>query len=168
MENLGLDAKLLVAQLVNFAIFFFVFQKFISKPFLSYLKKQKEEDHMRAKMAEELETRQETLAAQDKKLEQERKKTLQDAIEESKKAAETVKQEIIAAAKKEAEEIVKKAHAQIEDERQTMYKDVRKQVATVSSLVVEKALTDYLTRDAQEAVTKNIITHIPEDMKLEN
>ncbi len=168
MENLGLDAKLLVAQLVNFAIFFFVFQKFISKPFLSYLKKQKEEDQMRDKMAQELETRQETLAAQDKKLEHERKQTLHAAIEQSKKDAEMVKQEIIATAKKEAAEIVAKAREQIEDEKQSMYKDIRKQVASVSSLVIEKALRDYLNNDAQQAVTKNIISHIPEDMKLEN
>lgn len=168
MENLGLDAKLLTAQLINFAIFFFVFRKFISKPFLAYLKKQKEEDHLRAKMAEELESRQATLAAKDKELEHERKKALQEAIEQSKKEAESVKQEILANAKKEAAEIITKAHQQISDDREQMYKDIRKQVASISSMVIEKALKDYLTQDAQQAVTKNIITHIPEDMKLEN
>ncbi len=168
MENLGIDAKLLITQIVNFGIFFFVFQKFISKPFLKYLHKQKEEEQLRKKMAEELETRQATLTAQDKEMEQERKRVLHDAIAQSKKEAELIKQEMILAAKKEAEEIIKKAHEQIQDERVQMNKDVRRQVASISNLVVEKALNEYLTRDAQIAVTKNIITHIPEDMKLEN
>ncbi len=168
MENLGLDAKLLLAQLINFAIFFFVFQKFISKPFLRYLNKQKEEDQLRAQMAEELENRQATIAAKDIELEKDRKKALHEAIEQSKKDAEQVKQEIIAHAKKEAEDILKKAQTQLADDRERMYKDMRRQVASVSSMVIEKALRNFLTKDAQETVTKNIITHIPEDMKLEN
>lgn len=44
MEALGLDAKLLIAQIVNFVIFYFIFQKFVAKPLLEYIKKQKVEE----------------------------------------------------------------------------------------------------------------------------
>ena len=168
MENLGLDSKLLIAQLVNFGIFFFVFQKFISKPFLKYLKNQKEQDALKEKMSKELAERQSVLDEKDKELERERKKVLEAAIVQSKKDAETVKHEILEQAKKDAAGILAKAKADLEDEREKLYKDMRKQIASVSMVVVEKALKNYLTRDAQEAITKNIITYIPEDMKLEN
>lgn len=168
MENLGIDLKLLIAQLINFAIFFFVFQKFISKPFLKYLKKQKEEDKLRETMAEELEKRQDVLEKKDKELERERKKALEAALADSKKQADVVRVEMIDAAKKEAASIVKKAEADIKDEREKLYKEIRQQIVSVSNMVVQKALKNYLTREAQEAITKNIIDHIPEDTKLTN
>ncbi|MFA9288428.1 MAG: hypothetical protein ACEQSA_00930 [Weeksellaceae bacterium] len=168
MENLGIDGKLLFAQLVNFGIFFFVFQRFISKPFLKFLKEQKETEEMRSKMAQELEERQAVLEAKDKEANKKRKDELDKAIAAAKKEAQVVKQEIMAEAKAEAEDLIKKTRTQMAEERETMYKDMRQQIAQVSMMVVEKALTEYLTGDAQEKVTKNIIKHIPDDAKLAN
>lgn len=168
MENLGIDLKLMTAQLVNFAIFFFVFKKFIAEPFMKYLKKAKEEEETRATFAAEIEKRQEKLEEEDKKMNRERKKTLDAALAEGKKEAEAVRKELIEDAKKEAADIVAKGHAQVEDERRELYKNLRKQIAQVSTLVVEKALNEYLTEDAKRSITQNIVKHIPADSKLEN
>jgi F-type H+-transporting ATPase subunit b len=168
MENLGIDTKLIIAQLVNFGIFFFIFQKFISKPFFAYLKKQKEEEETRAEFTTEIEKRKSKLDAEDAKLEKERKKALDKALLDAKQDAEEVKQEIIETARKEAAEIVAKGHVQIAEEKKELYKDLRQQIASVSMIVVEKALREYLTDDAQKKVTQNIVKHIPEDTKLQN
>ncbi len=168
MENLGLDLKLFIAQLVNFAIFFFVFQKFVSKPFLAYLRKQKQEEELREEFAAEIEKRKEKLEAEDAKMEKRRKEALDKALAQAKEDAASVKQEIIETAKKEAAEIVAKGRAQVEEERKELYKDVRQQIASVSMIVVEKALREYLTDDAQKKITQNIVKHIPEDTKLAN
>lgn len=168
MENLGIDLKLMTAQLVNFAIFFFVFKKFIATPFMKYLKKSKEDEETRSTFAAEIEKRKEKLDEEDKKMARERKKTLEAALLESKKEADSVRKELIEDAKKEAAEIVAKGHAQVEDERKELYKDLRKQIAQVSTLVVEKALNEYLTDDAKRSITQNIVKHIPTDSKLEN
>jgi F0F1-type ATP synthase membrane subunit b/b' len=37
MDKFGLDIKLLIAQVTNFAIFFFVFKKFMAKPFAQFV-----------------------------------------------------------------------------------------------------------------------------------
>ncbi len=168
MENLGIDLKLMTAQLVNFAIFFFVFKKFIATPFMNYLKKAKEDEETRATFAAEIEKRQEKLDEEDKKLSRERKKAQDAALIESKKEAETVRKDLIEDAKKEAAEIVAKGHVQVEDERKELYKDLRRQIAQVSTLVVEKALNEYLTDDAKRSITQNIVKHIPADSQLEN
>lgn len=168
MENLGVDVKLLFAQLVNFGIFFFVFHRFISKPFLKFLKEQKETDSLRTKMAEELEARQAKLEAKDKEADKKRKQTLDIAIAQAKKDAGAVRLEIMEEAKKEAEEFIKKTRQQLEDEREQMYKDMRSQIAQVSMMVVEKALKEQLTGDVQKQITKNIMNHIPDDAKLTN
>ena len=168
MENLGIDIKLIIAQAINFGIFLFIFQKFISKPLMVFLKRQKEETEAREEYATEIEHRAKKLEEEDAKLQKERKKILDKAVAQGKLDAETVKLEIINAAKKESEAIIVQSKEQLEEERKELYKDVRKQIASVSMMVVEKALTEYLTEDAQRKVTQNIVKHIPSEAQLEN
>lgn len=162
MENLGIDLKLIIAQIVSFAIFYFIFQRFISKPLLKFLKKQKEDEELRAKLAEELEDRKATLDEEDRKMNQERKKALDIALIQGKKDADIVKQGLIEDAKKQAEMIIKRAKEQVEEEKNELYKDVRKKIAQVSVMLVENALKDYLTIDSQKAITENISKKIPQ------
>ncbi len=167
MENLGIDYKLITAQIVNFALFYIVFQKFISKPFLRMLQSQKKDEELREKLSEELQSRQHSLEEENKKLARERKKILDSAVEAGKIQAETVKNEVIQAAKKESQELITKAKSQLEEERMTLMKDMRQQVAEVSSAVLQKAFEEYLTPEAKKTITQHIINHIPKDTKLE-
>ncbi|PIZ65407.1 hypothetical protein CO051_05270 [Candidatus Roizmanbacteria bacterium CG_4_9_14_0_2_um_filter_39_13] len=162
MENLGIDLKLIIAQIVSFAIFYFIFQRFISKPLLKFLKKQKEDEELRAKLAEELEDRKATLDEKDRKMNEDRKKALDIALIQGKKDAEKVKNELIEDAKKQAEVIITRAKEQVEDKKKDLYKDVRKKIAQVSVMLVESALKDYLTIDSQKAITENISKKIPQ------
>ncbi|MBP9691530.1 ATP synthase F0 subunit B [Candidatus Woesebacteria bacterium] len=167
MENLGIDIKLITAQIASFAIFYFVFSKFISAPLTKYLKAQKEQEELREKLAKDLAERNEKLEKKDREMDRERKKALDKALAEGKKDADVVKLELIEEAKKEAATVVKKARELMEEERERMYKDMRKQIADVSIMMVDKALNEYLTPEAKKAVTKHIISHVPET-KLEN
>lgn len=162
MENLGIDIKLLIAQLVNFAIFFFVFKKFIATPFMTYLKNEKKKDEEKDVMMKKLQEGETVLESKEKEL-LKKAKTEQDAIiAKAKDDAEKVKADIIAQAHKDAENVISKAKEQIEAERQAMQKDLKEQVITVSNLMVNQGLKDYLSDDARRQVTQNIIKHLPE------
>lgn len=162
MENLGIDIKLLTAQLVNFALFFVVFKYFIATPFLNYLKKEKKQDEEKEVMLKKL---QEGEAVLDEKSKEQMKKIKEEReviIAKAKDDAEKVKADLMTQAHKEAEMTVAKAKEQIEAERQAMQKELKDQVLTVSNLMVQKGLEDYLTEDAKKQVTQNIIKHLPE------
>lgn len=161
MENLGIDWKLIVAQMVSFGVFFLVFSKYIANPLNKFLKEKKEQEELREKMAEELETRQAKLDEKDKEFAKKQKQQLEKALAQSKKDAELVKQEIISDAKKEAEKMVKQKEAEMEEEKEKMYQDMRDHVAQVSVMMVDKGLNQYLTPDAKKAVTKYIISNVP-------
>ncbi|MBP9691157.1 ATP synthase F0 subunit B [Candidatus Woesebacteria bacterium] len=167
MENLGIDIKLVIAQMVSFAIFYVVFRKFISTPLLKYLKDQKEQEELREKLALDLAERNEKLEKKDREMDRERKKALDKALVQGKKDADAVRLELIEDAKKEAAIIITKARELMDEEREHMYKEMRKQIADVSIMMVDKALHEYLTPDAKKAVTKHIISHVPET-KIEN
>ena len=161
MENLGIDLKLIIAQIVSFAIFYFIFRRFISTPLLKFLKKQKEDEELRAKLAEELEDRKSVLEEKDRKMNKERRVALDAALAQGKKDAEKVKNELIEDAKKQADAIILRGHDQIEEEKQKLYKEMRKKIAQVSVMLVEGALKDYLSFDAQKAITKNNTNKLP-------
>ena len=44
MENLGIDLKLMIAQSINFLLFFFIVKKFIAKPFTNFLEEEKNKE----------------------------------------------------------------------------------------------------------------------------
>lgn len=165
MENLGIDYRLIIAQLINFAVFFFIFKKFIASPFFSYIKKEKSEEETRQKLLTELEHGEQTLQTKETELEQKMKAERSKIIEEAKKGAEKVKQDMITQAEKEAADIVSKAKEQLEEERNGMHKEMKQQIANLSGIVVRKALGEYLTGDAQKKVTENILRNLPDDAK---
>jgi F-type H+-transporting ATPase subunit b len=162
MENLGIDYKLLAAQLINFALFFFVFSKFIAKPFMNYLKGEQKKEEERAVLLKKLQEGESILETKEKDLLKKSKGERDEIIAQAKEDAEKVKADLIAQAHKDAENMISKAKEQIEAERQAMHKDLKEQVLTVSNLMVQKGLEDFLTEDARRQVTQNIIKHLPE------
>lgn len=162
MENLGIDVKLLIAQLINFGLFFVVFKMFIATPFMTYLKNEKKKDEERDVMTKKLQEGEAVLEGKEKEMIKKAKAERDEIIAKAKEDAEKVKADMIADAQKQAEAEVTKAKEQIEAERQAMYKGLKEQVISVSNLMVQKGLQDYLSEDARKQVTQNVIKHLPE------
>src|SRR3989344_4531891 len=76
MEGLGIDLKLLIAQIINFGLFFYVFKRFLAKPFVSFIDEEKQKEAER-----------ETSLQKAKKLEDELLKKEQQAQEKARKVA---------------------------------------------------------------------------------
>ena len=161
MENLGIDLKLITAQIASFVIFYLVFRKFVSHPLIKFLKKQKEQDELRDELATELEKRKETLDKKDRDMDQKRKKEFERALTLGKEEAKEHKMKLIAEAKKESEGIIIDAREQMEEEKSKMYKQIREKIADVSTLIVKAGLKDYLKPEMQKEATKHILEKIP-------
>jgi F-type H+-transporting ATPase subunit b len=100
MESLGLDIKLLVAQIVNFAILFFVLKKVLYKPLIKVI------DERNKKIDDSLINSQkieETLA----KIEQKEA----DVMDKARQKAKKEREELVALAEAEKAEIIEAAKA---------------------------------------------------------
>jgi len=84
MENLGIDGKLLIAQLINFGIFFLLFAKFISKPFLKFLQQERRNEKDKESLLGKLKKGEEELGLQEKEMRNKIKKERNEIIEKSK------------------------------------------------------------------------------------
>ncbi|MBI1812510.1 F0F1 ATP synthase subunit B [Candidatus Peregrinibacteria bacterium] len=164
LAKLGVDWKLLLAQVVNFSIILGVLSFFIYRPLLNLL------DERRARIAKAMEdakrienqrTEMEAFRLQQmKKIDQEVGAFLQRAKGE----AEVIKKQILDAAKKEAEHALAKGRQQLADERATVFHEVQGTLTSVIVRMTEKILErEFSDQDQKRLVTalqKELPSHL--------
>ncbi|MEK7079103.1 MAG: hypothetical protein AAB929_03455 [Patescibacteria group bacterium] len=160
MENLGVDPKLLIAQLINFGLFFFIFSKFIAKPFLAHVASEKKKDAERSRLNELAVKQDADLVKKEEEMKVRLRKEYDKALLEAKHEAESVKANLMKDAKHEAEEYVSNAQKQMQSDKLAMEGEIKEKIASLSVLLVEQGLREYLTDDMQKGVTKQLLTHL--------
>lgn len=166
MENLGIDTKLIIAQGINFALFFFVFKKFLAKPFSNYVKQEKKKDDERERLLAETIKREEALDKQEGEMKEKVKRESHVLLNEAKQQAAEARQQLIDEATAEATRIREGAHMQIAAEREQLEKDAKEKIVQMSFVIVEKALSDVLTADMKKKVTEAILKNAPQQVTL--
>ena len=161
MENLGIDLKLIIAQIINFFILFIIFKKFISVPFLNFVKEERRKEEEKNKLLKDMEEKSLKLDEQKKMMKQEQNKEMEKMMYSTAQGAEALRQELIKKAEKEAADIVAKGKLQIEDEKAKMDKQMKSQLIDISTMLVEKGLQNYLDEEKKRAVTQNILNSLP-------
>ena len=160
MENLGIDGKLMLAQLINFALFFYLLKKYIAGPFLKFLNQERQNEKEKEALLNRIKKGEEELLEKDRKLNDDMKKQLSLALERAKNDGLKLKESIIAEAKKEALTIKEKAHKEIKEDRDKLYQDVKNKVADLSIIITEKALKEFLDDEAKKKITSHILRNL--------
>ncbi|OGK62386.1 hypothetical protein A2334_02820 [Candidatus Roizmanbacteria bacterium RIFOXYB2_FULL_38_10] len=161
MDKLGVDIKLLVAQLTNFALFFFIFQKFIAKPFLHFIKNEEKKDKERIKFQEEMSNQKELMIKEEAKNKEELNKQVKNILDEAKKEADVIKKSLIEQARKEAADLAQDSKKQLAEEARLMDQSLKRKAADLSVILVKQALKDYLNENAQKDITSQILSRLP-------
>src|SRR3990167_7297238 len=104
MEALGIDLKLLLAQTINFVLFFIIFKKFLYAPFLKFLDMERKNELEKQRLLKDLQEKETGL----EKREQE---VLADARAQALQIMKTAEE----TADKKKKEILKNAHDEIVD-----------------------------------------------------
>lgn len=161
LTQLGVDWKLLLAQLVNFLILLAILYKFLYKPVLKILHDREEKIEKSLKQAEEI---QENL----QKSQEERAQIIKEArdeagkiISESKETAKKLKEELSNEAKVEAQNILEQGKAHLEFEREAMFKEIKGEVADMVRNATEKIIKEKMDPDKD----RNLIEKSLEDLK---
>lgn len=162
LTSLGVDWRLLVAQLVNFAILFFALYKLLYKPLLSFLDKRAatiEKGLADARMAEEkLQLTDQTYKQIVLKAKKEAEKILEDASAFSEKH----RQETLRKTREEVKRVVSQARTRIEQEKQQMLDDVKGDIvdmvvqatSSLSQSTSEKKISKDLAKKAVDILKK--------------
>jgi F-type H+-transporting ATPase subunit b len=158
--KLGIDWRLLVAQLINFAILFWVLRKFLYKPILDVLEKRKttiEKGFEDAKKAEHALSRAEKDAHA---LVQKAKQEAVHIIDLAQKTAHQERQEVLQKAKDEVHRIIYEAREKILAERQDMIESVQKELVSVVMEAASAVLRGVSDKKISAELTKKAIDEI--------
>jgi F-type H+-transporting ATPase subunit b len=145
LGTLGINWKLFLAQLVNFAIVLFVFWKWIVKPLGSTLTTRQEKIEAGLKHAEEQEAGRknfETWKAEEMK---KARVEAENIIKTATTAAEKMKQETIGQATAQSAKLLEQTKAELNMQKETMLKEVKSEVATLVIAASEKILKEKLS-----------------------
>lgn len=161
LELFGIDWKLMVAQLINFAIVVLVLWKFAVKPLTETMDKRNKEIEQGLFDAEKAKEKLEKVEEEVKEQLQETKKEAAAILEKARQQAEENKQVSVEKTKEEVEALIKKAKAQISSEKDSMVSEVKTEVSKLVVTALEKILSEGLSKD----IDKKYIDKVLKDLK---
>lgn len=154
---LGLDVKILLAQLVNFAILVFVLYRFGYKPMFKFLEDRKNKIESGIKNSEEATKKLKKAEQEFNEMIVEAKEKATEIIKKADEQAERRKKDIIAKAKEEVGVIINQGKATIQLEKEKVLKEVKKDVAELVIMSTEKLLEQKLDAKKDSALIEKII-----------
>jgi len=140
LENFGVNWKLLLAQVVNFGILFYVLKRFAYGPIVNMLEERQK--RIKKGLQEAAESEQKLREAEEKErliLEKANLKAL-TLVSEAADVAHKKEAEIIETGYHKAESIIKGAERKIEEEKLTMQDEIHKNAGSLVQSAVAKVL----------------------------
>lgn len=153
LTKLGIDWKILGAQIINFLILAFVLYKFVYHPVLDMLEKRSktiESGLSAAKKSEERLAEIERLAQQRMS---ETQREIGALLEKSRADAEFMKKDILATAQTQADDLVTRTRLQIAEEKEKLLAEVKAEVTTLIVKLTGKLLDREFAAPDQKRLT---------------
>lgn len=166
MENLGIDGKLLLAQMINFALFFILVKQFIVKPFTSFLNQERKNEEEKNQMLEKLKKSEKAGIEAEMKMKEKMKKEFDVLFVQAKKEAQDMRADLIKQAETDVLEIKEKNSKLLEEEKNLLYREVKDKIVKTSLMIVENTLRDSLDKSSRKKVTGTIIRNYEGNVKL--
>lgn len=151
MEQLGIEPKLLLAQLVNFAIIVVVLNKLLYKPILEMIEKRKKEISEGMTAAERMRAEEERFKEKQEKAFAKAREDAMAIIEDAKKQAKEVEKELVANAHVEAQLIITRAKSEVTQIHETAQVALRKEAVELATRMAKRLLESVLTAKEQHA-----------------
>ena len=153
LANLGIDGKLLIAQLINFAILLFVLKKFLYKPILDFLDKRKKLIQEGLENAEKIDEKLEAISEKEDRTLTKARSKAKVIIDDAKGTGTDEAAKIVTAAEERVEKMVADAQQKIDAERESMLKEAREQLGELVIAATKKVVTT----STSDSVDKSIV-----------
>ncbi len=157
LSNLGIDAALFGAQLINFSILLFVLYRFAYKPVLAMLEARTQKIEQGLKDAEASQKKLEEAAAKEHDVLVEAKKQAKEIIAKAEEQAHVNRDEIIANAQEESAKIIAHAQKITEEQKAHMVQEVKSEIAGLVSIALEKVIDEKVDQGKDVEIINQVI-----------
>ncbi|MCD6149493.1 F0F1 ATP synthase subunit B [bacterium] len=161
LSNLGINGKLLLAQIVNFFILLYILKRFAYKPILKVLDDRKEKIEKGLQDAEKAKNKLGEMEEKEKKILLTARKEAQKIVDSAEEIAKKNKEEIIIESKSQAEKILSDTEKKIEEEKNKMLGEVKSEMAELVSLATEKVIGEKMDEEKDREIIEQAISHKP-------
>jgi len=163
ISKLGIDGKILIAQIVNFFVLLIVLYKFLYKPLLGVMDKRKAKIEKSLKEAEKISER---MTAVQKEIEEKQHLAKKDAvriIDDAKQNASTERQRLKEEAVQEITALKEKAKQEIADEKASIVNDLRSEIGEMVVDLSKKVLGRNLNEDDEKRFVASLIQEVKKE-----
>lgn len=160
MEALGINWKILIGQLINFAILFFLLKRFAYKPFLSILEKRRTKIEEGIKKSEQAEKSLQEIRILGEDIKKKGEDQARKVLRESEAKASAVAQGIVSSAENEKEKIIEQARLAAEREIAAAKEKHQKTMVENAFLVAEKFLAEKMDEKQDKKLLEKIVSEI--------
>ena len=160
MEALGIDIKILIAQIVNFLIVLFLLKKFLYGPILSMLDERKTKIDQGLKDSEKAK---EMLNNVEIETDKKNEKAFNDAkilVENAKKEAAEKSALIIKKANSDADEIMRKAQVEANEAKDKALLSAKGEIGSLVALALDKITGNGLDNSQKDKLTAKAIEEL--------
>lgn len=157
INALGLNVKILLAQLINFAVLLFVLHRFAYQPILKMLDERRGKIEEGIKNAEDAKEKLTEIEKKEKKVLTEARKESQKIISAAEDMAKKNKEDILEEAKKQSQEILEKAEKSIEQQKNKMMEDAKKELSELVVLATEKVVGEKVDDKKDKEIIDSVI-----------
>lgn len=157
LAKLGIDWKLLIAQIINFLILLFVLYKFAYGPILAILEKRQKKIEKGLAEAEEARKKLEESKKRQKEILQKARHEAKEIVEKAHIQAEKMKSEITETAKKQAEKIIQEARKDIEMEKEKTISEIKSEIGELVVAATERVVGEKMDSEKdRELIEKSL------------
>lgn len=159
-SNLGIDGKLLFAQVVNFLLVLWLLNKFVFRKVIAHLEERKNRIEQGVELTEKAKREMERIGeARHRELEKARKEG-ESILGESRTAASKRQKELMAQVRAEAEKMLLQAGSDAEKKKEDAVKGARDEISKIALLMAERVLSRSLGKEDQEQAVKEVLQYL--------
>ena len=153
LSSLGIDLKLLIAQIINFLILMFLLYKFLYNPILKILKERQDKIAKGFRDSESAQVMLKKTEEKTKKLINEANQESEKIVQETKKTMEEEMSKTISKAQQKSEEILAAARNQAKLEQDQVFTKAKREMADLVTIMTEKVIQ---TKQEAQQISKEI------------
>jgi F-type H+-transporting ATPase subunit b len=160
LGKFGFEWGLFLAQIVNFLILAYLFQRFLYKPLLKTLKDRREKIAEGLSDAEKATLAKEAAESEKSKIIKAAAAEAQKIIDDTKKQGEVIREEILSKAREDADKIMATAKEQSNLEMERMRKEAGNMSLTLSKSILENVIKGLFDKNEQSELVKKGLKEI--------
>ena len=160
LAKLGIEWKLLLAQVVNFLILLFVLRRYAYRPMLEFLEKRSKRIEQGLRDAKAAGEKLLSIEARERETLEKAREEASSVIARAREASEKVGAKILAESKAESERLLSEARKKLDGEREAMRAELKKELVGLVLLATEKVVGEKLKHAKDEDLVRDAVKNL--------